>query len=77
MASPNMTPAEMMRGRTPERPSSSSAVREHTPRRSSSARFKAAFAKMQPAMDVDAQNLKRTRGGAHDMQKIHESDSSG
>eukprot|EP00973_Karenia_brevis_P066903 9300575-Karenia_brevis.AAC.1 len=76
MSSPK-TPAERMRGRTPEQPSSSSAAREHTPRRSPSARSKVAFAKLQPAMDVDAQHLKRERGGADDMQKLHESDSSG
>eukprot|EP00973_Karenia_brevis_P019485 2673476-Karenia_brevis.AAC.1 len=75
MATPNMTPAEMKRGRTPEQPSSSSA-REHTPRRSSSVRSKAAFAKLQPSMEVDMQNLKRDRGGADPLQKLHESDSS-
>eukprot|EP00973_Karenia_brevis_P008294 1123452-Karenia_brevis.AAC.1 len=61
-----------MRGRTPEQPSSSSAAREHTPRRS-----KVAFAKMQPSMEIDTQNLKRERGGADGAQKLHESDSSG
>eukprot|EP00973_Karenia_brevis_P086688 12020724-Karenia_brevis.AAC.1 len=69
-----------MRGRSPNAPSSSSSAREH-PRRSPSARSKAAFfAAHHLSMEIDAENLKRQRGGGSngDMgQAKHESDSSG